>query len=233
MVNYVKKVKNKIKIETALVSVSDKTGLGELVERLLILNMNVLFLSTGGTYKFIKETMRNLPQLMIGPPYEEANLESVEEYTGYPEMQGGLVKTLHPKIHAGILAEYFNKEHENYLKQIDAKPIDLVLCNLYPFKRTVAEKDATLEKARANIDIGGPSMVRAAAKNYHRVTVITDPADYLELVKEMEENGGQTTLKFRFEMYKKAFKHTADYERTITKYNKKIKFKDMPYEVEE
>lgn len=235
MVNYVEKVKNKIKIETALVSVSDKTNLDFLVRELLNLNQFLLFISTGGTHKAIKETMRTMPQYYAMPPYEEANLMSVEEYTGYPEMQGGLVKTLHPKIHAGLLAEEFSGEHATYLTSIDAKPIDLVVCNLYPFKETVAEKDVTPEKARANIDIGGPTMIRAAAKNYHRVTVITNPEDYLELINELSENGGDTTLRFRFDMHKKAFQHTAKYDEAIMKYNKKLKFKhvESTYKVED
>lgn len=230
MVNYVEKVKNKIKVETALVSVSDKTNLDYLVRGLLSLNPSMLFLSTGGTYNAIKNAMSTVPF------YEKHNLLSVEAYTGYPEMQGGLVKTLHPKIHAGILAEEFNEEHKEYLKNIGAISIELVICNLYPFEKTITMNDVTPEKARANIDIGGPSMVRAAAKNYHRVTVITDHNDYIKLIEEeLKKNDGQTTLKFRFEMHKKAFKHTAEYDRTIMKYNKKIKFEDIKptYKMEE
>ena len=130
-------------------------------------------------------------------------------------MQGGLVKTLDFKIYLGLLSETYNEAHQQDLERTEAVPIDMVVCNLYPFRQTVARADATVEHARGNIDIGGPCMVRAAAKNYLRVACVTDTGDYSCLIDEMERTGGRTTLATRFALMKKAFRHTADYDAAI------------------
>ena len=142
----------------------------------------------------------------------------VSDYTGQPEMQGGLVKTLDFKIYLGLLSETYNPAHEADLKRVRGVPIDLVAVNLYPFAQTVARAGATPEEARANIDIGGPCMVRAAAKNFLRVASVTDPADYGRIAAEMKAGGGSLALQTRYELARKAFAHTAAYDTAIAAY---------------
>ena len=148
-----------------------------------------------------------------------AQIPQVSRYfTGQPEMQGGLVKTLDFKIYLGLLSEKYNDAHQADLKRLSAQPIDMVVVNLYPFRQTVAKEGVTPEMARTNIDIGGPCMVRASAKNYLRVASVTDPLDYPSIAQELESRGGTIGLDTRFKLMKKAFSHTAEYDTAIAKF---------------
>lgn len=185
----------------ALLSVSDKTGIVELARELTALGYHIL--STGGTAKLLEK--------------EGIAVQEVADYTGFPEMLDGRVKTLHPKIHAGILARRDLPEHVAALEKHGIDPIDLVVVNLYPFEQTIARPGCTFADAIENIDIGGPTMIRAAAKNHGSVAVVVDPADYGRIVEEIKANGG-TTTKTRLELAKKVFAHTARYDGAITNY---------------
>ena len=143
---------------------------------------------------------------------------AVSEYTGQPEMQGGLVKTLDFKIYLGLLSETYNADHVADLARVEGVALDMVIVNLYPFKQTVAAADVTVEKARGNIDIGGPCMVRASAKNFLRVASVTDPSDYAGIVEELQSNEAKLSLETRFALAKKAFAHTGDYDTAIAAY---------------
>ncbi len=191
-----------MKIQRALISVSDKTGVEEFARELV--NMGVELLSTGGTAAAI----RNAGILV----------KDVSEFTGFPEMLDGRVKTLHPKVHAGLLHLRGHPEHEATMKKHGLQPIDLVCVNLYPFEATVAKPDVTLEDAIENIDIGGPSMLRSAAKNHRSVTVVTDPADYARVLDSMRRNGGDTTPELRRELAQKVYARTAQYDAAIASY---------------
>ncbi len=204
--NIVRKVDDRVPVRHALVSVSDKTGLEELIPGLLEICPDLRIFSTGGTHARIAE--------ILGPRARDV-LVTVSDYTGQPETQGGLVKTLDFKIYLGLLTETYNEAHQADLERTGAVPIDLVVCNLYPFERTVARSDVTVEEARANIDIGGPTMVRAAAKNFLRVAVLTDPIDYSNFLALVRDQGGATTLLQRFYLARKAFAHTAAYDTAI------------------
>jgi len=190
------------KIQRALISVSDKTGVAEFAKA--IANMEVEILSTGGTMKVLQEA---------GVP-----VTPVEEYTGFPEMMDGRVKTLHPKIHGGLLALRDSPEHMRQAEANEVKMIDLVVVNLYPFEETVAREGTTLEEAVEQIDIGGPSMVRSAAKNFRDVTIICNPANYERVLAEMRENDGETTLGTRQELALEAYEHTCRYDAAISAY---------------
>ena len=206
-INVVEDIDNQVKVNHVLVSVSDKQGLESFVPRLLALNPDIRFFSTGGTFNRLKE--------IIGSGFESC-LTQVSDYTGQPETQGGLVKTLDFKIYLGLLTETYNDAHQEDLKRTQAVPIDMVVVNLYPFKETISKAGVTVEQARGNIDIGGPCMIRAAAKNFIRVASVVDPADYERIIAEMERRDGATTLSLRFGLAQKAFEHTAVYDRTIT-----------------
>ncbi len=189
------------KIKNALISVSDKENLRSILQILKKNKINII--SSGGTFKLIKK---------LGFKSKE-----VSEYTGFDEMLDGRVKTLHPKIHSGIL---FNRDKKRHRKQIQNKhfePIDLVIVNFYPFE-TVIKETSDREKIIENIDIGGPSMVRAAAKNFKSVTIVTDKQDYLELIKELKKFKGNTTLNFRKKMASKAYGLTAYYDALISEW---------------
>ena len=213
-VNFVDKIDRYVKVERALVSVSDKTGLETLITGLLEANSDMHFYSTGGTYNRILE--------ILGKDRAARHLTQVSDYTGQPETQGGLVKTLDFKIYLGLLTERYNEDHARDLERTGALPIDLVVCNLYPFQQTVAAEGVTVEMARANIDIGGPTMVRAAAKNYLRVASVVDPADYEGLVQELRANQGRLDLETRFRLAKKAFRHIAEYDEAIASYLEEV-----------
>ncbi len=189
------------KIERALISVTDKSGIASFAKALH--EMGVEIISTGGTAKVIREA---------GVPVTD-----VSEVTGFPEMLDGRVKTLHPKIHGGILAIRSNPEHMKQLAAQGIKPIDLVVVNLYAFEKTVA-RGASLEEAIENIDIGGPTLLRASAKNFRDVTVVVDPADYEKVLEEMKTNQGETTLKTRFVLARKVFETTSRYDTAIAQY---------------
>ncbi len=207
--NIVEKIDKNVKINNILLSVSDKTGLDYFVSEMVRINPEVRFYSTGGSYKKLSE---------FSCIKEGSNLISVSEYTGQPEMQGGLVKTLDFKIYMGLLSETYNKDHQDDMTRISAVSFDMVIVNLYPFKETAAKKDITAEQARTNIDIGGPCMLRASAKNYLRVASVCDPADYKDLIDEMNKSAGFISLKTRFRLSGKTFTHTADYDTAIMKY---------------
>ena len=188
-----------MKIRQALISLSDKRGALEFAQGLAA--QGVKLLSTGGTAKLLRDA--GLAVTEIG------------DYTGFPEMLDGRVKTLHPKVHGGILARRDLPEHLATIEKHGIPTIDLVCVNLYPFRETVAKADVTLEDAIENIDIGGPAMVRSSAKNYAGVAVVTDPEDYTALLDEMKANDGALTLATRFGLAKKAFTHTARYDAAI------------------
>jgi len=205
-INVVDRIDEAVKIEHVLLSVSDKQGLDTLVPRLLAINPDIRFFSTGGTYARLQE--------ILGAE-AASHLQQVSDYTGQPETQGGLVKTLDFKIYLGLLTETYNAAHQGDLKRTQAVPIDMVVVNLYPFKETIARADVTTEKARGNIDIGGPCMIRASAKNFIRVASVVDPADYGQIMAEMQQGDGRISLGLRFQLAQKAFAHTAEYDRTI------------------
>lgn len=208
-VNFVEKIDDQVAVNTALISVSDKAGLDTFVPALVRINPDILILSTGGTYAHIRQILGDRA---------EKNLMQVSDYTGQPETQGGLVKTLDFKIYLGLLTETYNEAHQGDLKRTNGRAIDMVVVNLYPFAATITAADVTVEKARANIDIGGPTMVRASAKNYLRVASVTDPADYGRIADELEAGKGKLSLKLRYKLACKAFAHTATYDTTIAKY---------------
>jgi phosphoribosylaminoimidazolecarboxamide formyltransferase/IMP cyclohydrolase len=204
--NIVSKIDNRVAVKSVLMSVSDKTGLETFVPALVKACPGVKIYSTGGTYTKVKE--------ILGAA-ADGTLVAVSDYTGQPEMQGGLVKTLDFKIYLGLLSETYNEAHQADLARLAAAPIDMVVVNLYPFRETVAQPGVTPEMGRTNIDIGGPCMVRASAKNYLRVASVTDPLDYSALVGELEAHGGTLGLDTRFRLMKKAFAHTAAYDGAI------------------
>ena len=207
--NIVKDIDNRVKVRNVLMSVSDKTGLEEFVPRLVNSCPGVKIYSTGGTYARVKE--------ILGADADKT-LVAVSDYTGQPEMQGGLVKTLDFKIYLGLLSETYNDAHQADIKRLSAKPIPMVVANLYPFQETVAKPGVTPEMARTNIDIGGPCMVRASAKNYLRVASVTDPLDYGNIAEELASNSGTICLSTRFKLMKKAFAHTAAYDTAISQF---------------
>ncbi len=189
-------------IKQALISVSDKSGILEFAQGLNQLGVKIL--STGGTAKLLSDN---------GIPCTE-----VADYTGFPEMLDGRVKTLQPKVHAGILARRDLPEHVATLAQHNIPTIDLVVVNLYPFAATIAKPNCSLEDAIENIDIGGPTMVRAAAKNHGHVAIVTDPVDYADMLAEMQTNSCTVSDVTRFDLAKKAFSHTAAYDSAISNY---------------
>lgn len=191
-----------VKIKTALVSVSDKTGVVEFAKA--ITGMGVKIISTGGTAKVLGTA---------GVP-----VVSIDSVTGFPEMMDGRVKTLHPKIHGGLLGLRDNAEHTAAMKKHGIEPIDLVCVNLYPFEQTIAKAGCTLEEAIENIDIGGPSMVRSASKNHKFVTIVTSPQQYDRVLEEMKSKDGATGEELRSEFARVAFGLTASYDAAIAKY---------------
>ncbi|MBQ6341047.1 MAG: hypothetical protein IJI36_18075 [Kiritimatiellae bacterium] len=207
--NIVKDIDSRVAVRHVLMSVSDKTGLDAFVPALVKACPGVKIYSTGGTYAKVKE--------ILGDAASET-LVAVSDYTGQPEMQGGLVKTLDFKIYLGLLSETYNDAHQADLKRLAAQPIDMVVVNLYPFQQTVAKPGVTPEMARTNIDIGGPCMVRASAKNYLRVASVTDPLDYGSIATELADHGGTIGLDTRFKLMKKAFAHTAQYDTAISEF---------------
>ncbi len=208
--NIVEQIDGRVRIGHVLISVSDKSGIDTLVPALVAANPDVVIYSTGGTYAAL--------DALLGAARPAGRLTAVADYTGQPEMQGGLVKTLDFKIYLGLLSETYNEAHRADLARTGAAAIDMVVVNLYPFRETVARADVTPEVARTNIDIGGPCMVRAAAKNFLRVAAVTDPGDYEALATELRAQGGCLTLERRAALARTAFSHTADYDRAIADY---------------
>jgi phosphoribosylaminoimidazolecarboxamide formyltransferase/IMP cyclohydrolase len=199
------------KIQKALISVSDKKDLKNLLK--VLKKYEIELISSGGTYREIKKL--------------KFKCLEVSEYTNSPEILGGRVKTLHPKIHAGILSKRNNSSHKKDLKKNNFEEIDLVIVNFYPFEKTLEQTNNHL-KIVENIDVGGPTMVRAAAKNYNDVTVITSSNQYNELISELEKNKGSTSLEFREKMSLEAFSETAYYDAVISNYFNKIKKNKFP-----
>jgi phosphoribosylaminoimidazolecarboxamide formyltransferase/IMP cyclohydrolase len=187
-------------IKRALISVSDKTGIIALARELRALNVQLL--STGGTYRLLKDN--------------DIEVTEVSDHTGFPEMMDGRVKTLHPKIHGGILAR--RGQDDSVMQEHGIDAIDMVIVNLYPFAETVNKPNCTLEDAIENIDIGGPTMVRAAAKNHAFVNIIVNTSDYTTVIDEMKNNNGCTSHATRFDLAIKAYEHTAAYDGMIANY---------------
>ncbi len=185
----------------ALISVTDKKGITELAQELETLGFEIL--STGGTAKALQSA---------GVPVTE-----VSTYTGFPEILDGRVKTLQPKIHGGLLGRRNDPQHRQQMESLGIEPIELLIVNLYAFEKTVAKPGCTLEEAIENIDIGGPAMLRAAAKNFQDVTVLTDPADYERVLGELKVKG-ETSLNTRFYLAKKVYALTHHYDGAITRY---------------
>jgi phosphoribosylaminoimidazolecarboxamide formyltransferase/IMP cyclohydrolase len=192
---------NTLSKKRALISVSDKTGIVELAQGLELLGMEIV--STGGTYSVLKDA--------------GINVISVSSITGFAECLDGRLKTLHPHIHGGILAMRENPSHMNDLEKLGIEEIDIVVVNLYPFKQTVPSIDVPLEKAIEQIDIGGPSMLRAAAKNFNDVVILTDSADYMLILDELRENGS-VSLDTKLKLSAKAFMMSADYDAAISNF---------------
>lgn len=187
------------KIERALISLTDKAGIEGFARELADLGVEIL--STGGTAKKIRES--------------GIEVMDVSDFTGFPEMLDGRVKTLHPKVHGGILNQRENESHRKQCAEHGLKNIDLIAVNLYAFEKTVADPSCSLGDAIENIDIGGPTMLRSSAKNFHDVTVIVDPADYPQVLTEIKATGN-TTLKTRFKLARKVFALTAKYDSVIS-----------------
>ncbi len=195
-----------VRVKRALISVSDKTGIVEFAQQLTALDIEIL--STGGTFRLLKES--GIPAIEIS------------DYTGFPEMMDGRVKTLHPKVHGGILGR--RGTDDEIMKAHDIQEIDMVVVNLYPFENTIANPDCDLATAIENIDIGGPTMVRAAAKNYNDVAIVVNTSDYTTVIEEMTEHTGALALSTRFDLSVKAFEHTSSYDGAIANYlGKKVK----------
>jgi phosphoribosylaminoimidazolecarboxamide formyltransferase/IMP cyclohydrolase len=208
-INIVEKIDGLVKVRHVLVSVSDKRGLDTFIPELVGLNPEIKLFSTGGTFNAIHE--------ILGESAAQ-HLTRVSDFTGQPETQGGLVKTLDFKIYLGLLTETYNDAHQADLKRTNSVPIDMVVVNLYPFKETISQPDVTVENARGNIDIGGPCMIRASAKNFIRVASVVDPTDYEKIITELKQHNGAISLDLRFHLAQKAFEHTAIYDRTIAEF---------------
>lgn len=192
------------KVKRAIMSVTDKSSLAEFAKGLSRYGVEIL--STGGTAKLLRDN--------------GVAVVEISAYTGSPEILGGRVKTLHPRVHGGILFRRDDPQHVQQTSELNIPPIDMVVVNLYQFAKAIAKPDITLDEAIEQIDIGGPTLLRASAKNYKDVTVICDPADYSRVLEEIEKNDGATTLATRFALAKKVFELTSGYDKTICDYLK-------------
>ena len=200
------------KAERAIISLTDKSGIEGFAKELEALGIEIL--STGGTAKKMREG--------------GIAVKDVAEFTGFPEMLDGRVKTLHPKVHGGILAQKTNPDHVEQMKQHGLEAIDIVAVNLYAFEKTVADPSCTVANAIENVDIGGPTMLRSSAKNFQDVTVIVDPADYPIVLAELKKHG-HTTLKTRFRLAVKVFELTSTYDTAIAAWLNKVDVDSDPY----
>ncbi len=208
--NSVASVADSVPVRRALVSVYDKAGLEELVKGLVREAPGIVFYSTGGTHEAIRATLASL-----GPAAGEPRLVAVSDYTGQPEMAGGLVKTLDWKIYLGLLAETGNASHAADLARLGAQAFDLVVGNLYPFAEAAGDPSSSVETLRQRIDIGGPAMIRAAAKNFLRVASVSDPGQYGELLAELRSARGATRLEFRRRLAAAAFERISRFDRLV------------------
>ena len=213
--NMVSQIDDRVSVKHVLISVSDKSKLEAFVPGLLAANPDLRIYSTGGTFARLQGILGDRADGCLTP---------VAEYTGQPETQGGLVKTLDFKIYLGLLTETYNDAHQSDLNRTGAVPIDMVVVNLYPFEQTVANRGVTFEAARGNIDIGGPCMIRASAKNFIRVAAVVDPGDYSRIADELAAAKGCTSLAMRYRLAQKAFAHTAAYDAAIAEYLMKTEF---------
>jgi phosphoribosylaminoimidazolecarboxamide formyltransferase / IMP cyclohydrolase len=202
-----------MKITRALISVSDKTGIASFARDLESQGVDII--STGGTADLLRK--------------EKIPVREISKFTAFPEVLEGRVKTLHPRVHGGLLYKRGNPKHEAEARECGFEPIDLVVVNLYPFETTIAKPDVTLAAAIENIDIGGPSMIRSAAKNYESVTVVVDPADYDAVLENMRDNNGETTVKLRERLAIKAFIKTSEYDRAIGNFLNKEQATDSSF----
>ena len=202
-----------MKIARALISVSNKAGIAAFARALERQGVDII--STGGTAELLRK--------------EKIPVREISNFTGFPEVLEGRVKTLHPRVHGGLLFKRENPQHVAEAKECGFDPIDLVVVNLYPFEETIAKPGVTLAEAIENIDIGGPSMIRSAAKNYESVTVVVDPADYEVVLANMRDNDGETTLKLRERLAIKAFSKTSIYDRAITEFLDKEQATDASF----
>lgn len=200
------------RVERALISLTDKAGCEDFAGALAAMGVEIL--STGGTAQKLRAS--------------GLAVTDVSEFTGFPEMLDGRVKTLHPLVHGGILNQRDNADHQEQCRQHGIKPIDLIAVNLYAFAKTVANPDCTLIDAIENIDIGGPTMLRASAKNFQDVTVIVDPADYPQVLAELKAHGN-TTLTTRFRLARKVFELTASYDAAIVQWLRTVDPDTNPY----
>jgi phosphoribosylaminoimidazolecarboxamide formyltransferase / IMP cyclohydrolase len=202
-----------MKITRALISVSDKRGVAAFARALERQGVDII--STGGTAELLRK--------------EKIPVREISSFTAFPEVLDGRVKTLHPRVHGGLLYKRGNEKHEAEARECGFDPIDLVVVNLYPFEATIAKPDVTMVEAIENIDIGGPSMIRSAAKNFESVTVVVDPADYDDVLENIRDNKGETTLKLRERLAIKAFVRTADYDRAISSFLNKQQATDASF----
>jgi phosphoribosylaminoimidazolecarboxamide formyltransferase/IMP cyclohydrolase len=194
------------KVKRAIISVSDKKGIVEFAKKLNSLGIEIL--STGGTAKVLREA--------------SVEVKDVSAYTGFPEMLDGRVKTLHPKIHGGILSRRSNSKDMEEINKYGIETIDMVVVNLYPFEETISKTGVTFEDAIENIDIGGPAMLRSASKNFQDVVVVVDPNDYELVIHELEDLKGDLSYKTRLRLAQKVFSHTSRYDSLIAEYLKKF-----------
>jgi phosphoribosylaminoimidazolecarboxamide formyltransferase / IMP cyclohydrolase len=209
MINRVAAINDLVRVKNVIISVADKNKLDFFVNELAEINPDCAIYSTGGTHRKIAD--------ILGDKGNK-NLVKISDYTGNREMQGGLVKTLDYKLYLGLLSEPGNAAHEQDLKSTASVSFDMVVVNLYPFSRKITEKETKLEDARAFIDIGGPCLLRAAAKNFLRVASLCDPEDYEDVIQEMRENSGALGFNRRLRLAAKAFAHTNEYDGEITSY---------------
>lgn len=209
MINRVERVDDLVKIRNCIISVADKTGLSDFVLELVTICPEIRIFSTGGTFNALREA--------LGGNHGK-NLIQVSDYTGQPEMQGGLVKTLDFKIYLGLLSEPYNDAHASDILRTGGVLFDMVVGNLYPFGEAIIKEGAGIEDARAHIDIGGPCMLRASAKNFLRVASLCDVKDYSVIIEELRKNDGALSLSTRLTLAKKTFAHTAEYDRDIADY---------------
>src|ERR1044071_6624497 len=204
-----------MKVSRALISVSDKTGIAAFARELERQGVDII--STGGTADLLRK--------------EKIPVRDISSFTAFPEVLEGRVKTLHPRVHGGLLYKRGNEKHETEARECGFEPIDMVVVNLYPFEATIAKPDVTLGEAIENIDIGGPSMIRSAAKNYESVTVVVDPGDYDAVLENIRDNNGETTLKLRERLAIKAFIRTAEYDRAIGNFLNREQTTDASFSV--